>query len=41
VANQLGAEHPELNAPSRSAIWRVLMRDAPTSLAVSFVDLAT
>ena len=28
VANQLGAEHPELGAPSRSAIWRVLIRDA-------------
>jgi len=28
VASQLGAEHAELVAPSRSAIWRVLMRDA-------------
>jgi hypothetical protein len=28
VAKQLGAEHPELDAPSRSAIWRVLIRDA-------------
>jgi hypothetical protein len=28
VASQLEAEHAELVAPSRSAIWRVLIRDA-------------
>ncbi|MBV9324957.1 MAG: IS630 family transposase [Chloroflexi bacterium] len=28
VANQLKVEHTELLAPSRSAIWRVLIRDA-------------